>query len=101
MKSRNLLKQVLGGAAIALAASLVMPASAADMPGKGVKVQPIKSSIAEETFQTLLVMHALTDLGYDVQPIKEIEYAAGHIALGNGDATLYGRPLESLACGFL
>ena len=60
---------------------------AADLPGKGVAVQPIKSSIAEETFQTLLVMRGLEALGYEVKDIKEIEYAAGHVALGNGDAT--------------
>jgi glycine betaine/proline transport system substrate-binding protein len=57
------------------------------LPGKGATVQPLKSSIAEETFQTLLVMKALERLGYDVKPIKEIEYAAGHIAVANGDAT--------------
>lgn len=87
MKKRSFLKQILGSAALVLAAAAPLHAVAADMPGKGVKVQPIKSSIAEETFQTVLVMRALQDLGFDVQPIKEIEYAAGHIALGNGDAT--------------
>ncbi|MCK9258990.1 MAG: glycine betaine/L-proline ABC transporter substrate-binding protein ProX [Azoarcus sp.] len=87
MQKRSFLKQILGGAALVLAAAVPVHAIAADMPGKGVKVQPIKSSIAEETFQTELVMRALTDLGYEVAPIKEIEYAAGHIALGNGDAT--------------
>ena len=30
---------------------------------------------------------ALEKLGYTVQPIKEIEYPAAHIALANGDAT--------------
>jgi glycine betaine/proline transport system substrate-binding protein len=59
----------------------------APLPGKGVKVQPLKSSIAEETFQTLLVMKALEKLGYDVQPVKEVEYPTAHIALANGDAT--------------
>ncbi|MEG2031310.1 MAG: proline/glycine betaine ABC transporter substrate-binding protein ProX, partial [Janthinobacterium sp.] len=46
-------------AAMALTTSLAMaqaPAAAADaLPGKGVKVQPLQSSIAEETFQTMLV----------------------------------------------
>ena len=84
---RTFLKNLLGGMALALSAALPLSAAAADMPGKGVTVQPIKSSIAEETFQTELVMQALKDLGYTVLPIKEIEYAAGHIALGNGDAT--------------
>ena len=62
-------------------------AFAADQPGAGVEVQPLKSSIAEETFQTLLVMKALEELGYEVDDIKEIEYAAGHVAVANGDAT--------------
>lgn len=75
------------------AASMALPmvstsASAADeLPGKGFKVQPLKSSIAEETFQTLLVMKALEKLGYEVQSMKEVEYPTAHIALANGDAT--------------
>lgn len=87
MKKLHLLHQLIGSATLALAASSFVHAADANMPGKGISVQPVKSSIAEETFQTLLVMHALGDLGYDVKPIKEIEYAAGHIALANGDAT--------------
>ena len=61
--------------------------SAADLPGKGIKVQALKSSLAEATFQTLLVNRALAKLGYDVQPIKEVEYPTAHIAISNGDAT--------------
>ena len=71
----------------ALATGVAVAAHAADLPGKGTQVLPLKSSIAEETFQTLLVMKALTQLGYDVQPIKEVEYPTAHIAIGNGDAT--------------
>jgi len=81
---RQWLRATAGGAMLALACSA---AGAADLPGKGVKVQPLKSSIAEETFQTLLVMKALEKLGYDVQPIKEVEYPTAHIAIANGDAT--------------
>lgn len=75
-------------------------AFAADQPGQGVEVQPIKSSIAEETFQTLLVMKALEELGYDVKEIKEIEYAAGHVALGNGDATFMADHWDPLHSDF-
>ncbi|MET4579654.1 glycine betaine/L-proline ABC transporter substrate-binding protein ProX [Ottowia thiooxydans] len=57
------------------------------LPGKGVRVQPLKSSIAEETFQTLLAMKALEKLGYEVQPIREVEYPTAHLAIANGDAT--------------
>jgi glycine betaine/proline transport system substrate-binding protein len=75
-------------------------ALATDEPGEGVEVQPIKSSIAEETFQTLLVMKALEELGYDVNDIKEIEYAAGHVALGNGDATFMAAHWDPLHIDF-
>lgn len=62
-------------------------ALAQDLPGKGVTVIPTKSSIAEETFQTVLVMRALEKLGYDVKPISIAEYNIGYQALANGDAT--------------
>ena len=78
------LRLLAATAGIALAG---LTAQAADLPGKGVTVQPLKSSIAEETFQTLLVMKALEKLGYEVQPIKEVEYPTAHIAIANGDAT--------------
>ncbi|NEX15218.1 MAG: proline/glycine betaine ABC transporter substrate-binding protein ProX [Halochromatium sp.] len=75
-------------------------ADEADAPGAGIEVQPIKSSIAEETFQTLLVMQALEDLGYEVEDIKEIEYAAGHVALANGDATFMAAHWDPLHIDF-
>ena len=88
--SKNTFKTHPFLAAAALAFGLLGTSSAAlaaDMPGKGVEVLPLKSSIAEETFQTLLVMKALQQLGYSVKPIQEIEYPTAHLAIGNGDAT--------------
>ena len=38
-------------------------AQAQNLPGKGITVQPLQSSIAEETFQTLLVSRAMEKLG--------------------------------------
>ena len=76
----------LAGAAL-LCVGLATPAMAAKLPGEGVRVQPVKSSLPEEMFQTLLVMRALDKLGYDVQPVKELEYATSHVALASGDAT--------------
>ena len=73
--------------ATAFATLVSTSAFAADLPGKGITVQPIQSTLSEETFQTLLVMKALEKLGYEVQPIKEVEYPTAHIALANGDAT--------------
>jgi glycine betaine/proline transport system substrate-binding protein len=85
-----------------LAAGLVIAAAsgAASLPGEGVTVQPLKSSIAEETFQTLLVMKALERLGYTVKPIKEIEYATGHVAIANGDATFLADHWDPLHIDF-
>jgi len=73
---------------------------AADLPGKGITVQPLKSSIAEETFQTLLVMKALESLGYEVKPIKEVEYATAHVAIGNGDGTFMADHWDPLHVDF-
>jgi len=85
---RSLGRWLLGGTTAALMALAGSGgALAADLPGKGVQVLPLKSSIAEETFQTLLVMKALEKLGYDVQPMKDVEYPTAHIAIANGDAT--------------
>lgn len=83
--TRRFARSLLAGGLLTL--GLATQVSAATLPGEGVKVQPLKSSIAEETFQTLLVAKALQKLGYDVQPIKEVEYPTAHIAIGNGDAT--------------
>jgi len=74
--------------------------SAGNLPGEGIEVQPLKSSIAEETFQTLLVVRALEKLGYDVKPIKEVEYAAAHVAIANGDGTFLADHWDPLHVNF-
>lgn len=81
------LRSFIAGCLLSAGLSVGANALAGDLPGKGIVVKPLKSSIAEETFQTLLVMRALEKLGYTVESIKEIEYAAGHVAIANGDAT--------------
>jgi len=48
---------------------------AGELPGKGIKVHPLHSSIAEEKFQTIIINEALKALGYDVLPIDEVAYA--------------------------
>lgn len=82
------------------ATAATAPAMAQDLPGKGVVVQPVKSSIAEETFQTLLVGRALQTLGYEVRPISEVEYATAHVALANGDATYLASHWDPLHADF-
>ena len=86
--------------AAGLVAATAATAIAQDLPGKGVVVKPVKSSIAEETFQTLLVGRALQKLGYEVQPISEVEYATAHVALANGDATYLASHWDPLHADF-
>jgi ABC-type proline/glycine betaine transport systems, periplasmic components len=60
---------------------------AAELPGKGITVQPIQSTITEETFQTLLVSRALEKLGYTVNKPSEVDYNVAYTSLASGDAT--------------
>ncbi|RJX71420.1 proline/glycine betaine ABC transporter substrate-binding protein ProX [Vibrio sinensis] len=57
------------------------------LPGEGVSVQPVQSTVAEETFQTLIVNRALEALGYDVQDTKEVDYNVAYTSIAEGDAT--------------
>lgn len=83
-----MLKRTIQHLSLSLILAAPLAAQAEDkLPGAGVSVQPLKSSLAEETFQTVLVSRALEKLGYEVKPIKEIEYATGHIAIADGDGT--------------
>lgn len=59
--------------------------ASADQPGAGVSVTGFHSPIAEEKFQTLILNRALKDLGYDTQPILEVEYNAGYTAISQND----------------
>ncbi len=60
---------------------------AADLPGKGITVKPVQSTITEESFQTLLVSRALEKLGYTVDDASEVDYNVGYTSLASGDAT--------------
>ena len=74
--------------ALILALSIATPAAfAADLPGKGVVVKPLQSTIAEEAFQTELVNRALEKLGYDVQQTGEVDYNVAYTAIASGDST--------------
>lgn len=60
---------------------------AADLPGKGITVQPVQSTLSEETFQTLVVSRALEKLGYTVSKPNEVDYNVGYTSIAAGDAT--------------
>ncbi|MCG7498091.1 glycine betaine/L-proline ABC transporter substrate-binding protein ProX [Vibrio sp. Of7-15] len=74
---------------LGVASTLVLSSTvwAEKLPGEGVSVQPVQSTVAEETFQTLIVNRALEKLGYDVKPTKEVDYNVGYTSISKGDAT--------------
>ncbi|SEG02349.1 glycine betaine/L-proline ABC transporter substrate-binding protein ProX [Marinobacterium lutimaris] len=76
-------KFIAAGLALAVSSAVM----AESLPGEGVEVQGVQSTITEETFQTLIVNKALEALGYEAAPIREVDYSAGYTAIANGDAT--------------
>lgn len=82
----------------ALAGALALPAMAADMPGKGVSVSPIKGSPANAWFQHMVVQLGLEALGYEVEETLEADFPAVHLAVASGDADYtfnHWRPLHN------
>jgi len=61
-------------------------AMAADMPGKGVTVQPVEGTNLEEKFQHLIIYRGLEKLGYTIAEPQEVEYQTIHVAIGTGDS---------------
>ncbi|SUE73981.1 glycine betaine-binding periplasmic protein [Salmonella enterica] len=83
--------------ASAFATLVTASAFAADLPGKGITVQPIQSTISEETFQTLLVSRALEKLGYTVNKPSEVDYNVGYYLHRLWRCDVYRRELAAAA----
>lgn len=99
IKAKGLQGLALTGGLIAML--FAAPALAqTEKPGEGINVIPLKSSIAEETFQTVLVMKALEELGYGVEEIRELEYPAAYVAIANGDGTFMADSWDPLHADF-
>lgn len=99
LRARQHIAKALAVGALSFVAASAVQADAT-LPGKGTTVQPIQSSIAEEAFQTILVSKALEKLGYTVKAPQETEYATGHLALANGDATFMATHWDPLHADF-
>ena len=69
-----------------LGLGLATAAGAADMPGKGVSVSPIKGSPANAWFQHMVVQLGLEALGYEMEETSEADFPALHLAVASGDA---------------
>ncbi len=60
--------------------------NAADLPGEGVSVSPIKGSPANAWFQHMVVQIALEKLDHEVDETLEADFPALHLAVASGDA---------------
>jgi glycine betaine/proline transport system substrate-binding protein len=88
----GMFRKQLGAAALALAlaASATGGATAGELPGEGVSVQPVlQQGLTEELFQTYLVGTGLEELGYEVEEPILAQMQAAFVAVANGDATYY------------
>lgn len=99
MTNRHFTRTLLAGALLTLGLT-AQAANNDQLPGKGVTVQALKSSLAEEAFQTLLVSKGLEKLGYTVLPMKDLEPATEHLAIANGDATFMAHHWNLLHADF-
>lgn len=73
-------------AAACLTFAVTGQAFAAELPGEGVTVRPIKGSPANTWFQHLIVQIGLEKLGYTIADTEEADFPAVHLAVGAGDA---------------
>lgn len=89
MQKKFLLTSILHGVVLGIGFLMCSYAASAQsgLPGAGVAVTPIKSSIAEETFQTILVSRALERLGYTVKDTEVAEYVIAYQSLASGNAS--------------
>lgn len=87
-------------AALALGV-LASPAFAADKPGEGVTVKPVVQPLMEELFQSRILFHALSDLGYTVADPQEVTAQAAHLAVGSGDADFFPASWNTLHAAFI
>ncbi len=71
--------------------TLASGALAENLPGKGVKVQPIDQGIIEEQFQYEVLISGLEELGYKIKPILHMagEVVTSHLAVSRGDADFF------------
>ncbi len=79
------------GMALAFGAltTLAVPAGAAEMPGKGVTVQPARATWNTGYFQAEIYIRALAELGYTVKRPKELKNELFYQAVAQGDVDFW------------
>jgi glycine betaine/proline transport system substrate-binding protein len=76
-------------AAATLVLALALPAMAADLPGKGVTVNPARATWTTGFFLEAVYSRALRDLGYDVKKPKDLAVPIFYQAVMQGDVDFW------------
>jgi glycine betaine/proline transport system substrate-binding protein len=76
-----------GACALAVSCIATRHVFAADLPGKGIVVQPIGLSTPTARFQDVIVEMGLQQLGYTVKEYIPADPAVFHMAISQGEAT--------------
>ena len=89
MKSTTTVRYIGAFIAAIISFSSFSHHAAADglMPGNGIVIQPGQENIDGENFQTIIIIKALEELGYDVKSVQHTRYPVLHVAIANGDIT--------------
>ncbi len=94
----------LGLSCIGILASLLpplaLPTQAQEQPGEGVTVRPTATSLQEEIFSADVASIGLTELGYEVEELRELDYAIQLTGIANGELDFTGLHVEKVQAGF-
>ncbi len=85
---------------VAVAAFITSQTLAAELPGKGTTVRPIKGTSSAAWFQHIVVEIGLERLGYKVAEHAVAKFPALHLALGNGDVDYTAHHWQPLHAAF-
>ncbi len=85
---------------VAVAAFIVSDSMAAELPGKGTTVRPIRGTSGSAWFQHVVVQIGLERLGYEVAEHEVAKFPALHLALGNGDVDYTAHHWDPLHVAF-
>ncbi|HBE16525.1 MAG TPA: proline/glycine betaine ABC transporter substrate-binding protein ProX [Cyanobacteria bacterium UBA11149] len=73
--------------------------STTDLPGKGIKIRPSCGPAQISRFIGEIVNLGLSQLGYEVENLKQLAPAALHVALSNGDLDIFAGHREKMQAG--
>lgn len=100
---RSILTPLALGLASVLALGTSTPALLAqtsDLPGEGITLRPTATSLQEEIFSADVASIGLRELGYEIEELKELDYAIQLAGIANQELDFTGLHVEQVQAGF-